>query len=84
VFRLPNFLLSIYFLSSFCLPSKKEAIMGMGEALTPFLMKLFTPRVGHCLGKAAFQSTRVARTQDSYTLPLSAVVSCGNAELRDP
>ena len=60
-------------LTLMCLFSKKEAITGMREALTPFSMKLFTPNVGHCFGKAAFQSTRVARTATHSPLVLLSV-----------
>ena len=36
--------------------------MGIKAGLTPFLMKDFIAKVGHCLGKACFQSTKVATT----------------------
>ena len=60
-------------LTLICLPSKKDAMIGMRDALTPFLMKLCTPRVGHCIGNAFFQSTRVARTATHSPLVLLSV-----------
>ena len=42
--------------------SKKEARIGMRDALTPFLMEVFTPRVRSCIGNAFFQSINVAST----------------------
>ena len=55
------------------LDRKNEAMMGMREALTPFLMKLWTPIVGHCIRNAFFQSTRVAGTATHSPLVLLSV-----------
>ena len=42
--------------------SKKLMTMGIKAGLTPFLTKEFMAKVGHCLGKACFQSTKVDTT----------------------
>ena len=55
------------------LPSKKEARMGIREALTPFLIKDWTPNVWSIIRNAFFQSIRVASTATHSPFELLSV-----------